>query len=101
MESILSKLPDWHTEIQQLYQEDEDFQEMCADYGEINSLLCNWNDPVEADPVIINEYTTLLKKIEAEIMEVLETRLQIVESAEQEAASPPGRHNENEAFEEE
>ena len=95
METIVKKLPKWQAEIQHLYLEDEDFQEMCADYEEIHSLLANWTDPAEFDPTVIDEYTVLLAKIEAEIVEAVKTRFQTVQSSVQGSATQPDSHSEH------
>jgi hypothetical protein len=83
METILEKFPNWQTEIQLIHQENADFQEMCADYEEIQCLFTNWTEPTDITPAIIVEYRGLLKKLEAEIMEALQTRFQAVQSSEQ------------------
>ena len=89
MELINKQFPAWQSKIEQLYQENEDFQEMCQDYEEVRSLLTTWTTATEVNPSIIDEYRTLLKELEAEIMEALQTRFQPAELPEQDTASQP------------
>jgi hypothetical protein len=79
MDSINKQFPAWQKQIEQLYQENEVFQEMCQDYEEVRSLLETWTASNEINPVIIDEYRTLLKELEAEIIETLHTRFQLIE----------------------
>ena len=79
MDSISKQFPAWQSKIEQLYQENADFQEACRDYEEVHSLLANWTSTTQVHPAIIDEYRTLLKELEVEIVEALQARFQPVE----------------------
>ena len=93
MEIIFVLFPKWQSEIDRLYQEDEDFQEMCTDYVEVSTLLVNWKNPEATDQANIAEYKELLRKLETEIIETLKYRYQTINSTDQ---SSPTQLNHNE-----
>ena len=82
MQRILEQFPMWQSEIEQLFQEDADFQEMCQDYEEVLTLLANWTDSSDIYRGTIDANRTLLKDLEAEILEALQARFQQVEPPE-------------------
>ena len=89
MDLINRQFPVWQSKMEQLYQENEDFREMCQDYEEVHNLLATWTSSTEVNPAIIAEYRTLLKELEAEIMEALQTRFQPAKLREQDTATQP------------
>lgn len=76
MESVLGVFPDRQLEIEQLYLESKNFQEMCTDFEEAHCLLANWTSPTELSPAVIDEFQTLLKDLEAEMLEALDSQRQ-------------------------
>lgn len=74
MQHILEQFPNWCFEIDLLYLENTDFRELCQDYEEVRALVASWNDSYEIGQATIDEYQTLLKDLETEIMEDLEAR---------------------------
>ena len=78
MEQVCEQFPGWKSEIEQLYLEDEIFQEMCQDYQEACGLVAAWTAPPDVHPETIRGYRTLLTELEAEIeagvMAIGETR---------------------------
>ena len=87
MERILEQFPMWQSEIEQLFQENVDFQEMCQDFEEVRCLLTTWTTPTDVKPATIDEYQALLKDLKAEILEALQARFQLVELTEEDAAT--------------
>ena len=89
MDRVLEQFPKWQSEIEQLHQENADFQEMCQDYEEVCSLVATWTAPADVYPATIEGYRTLLKDLEAEIMEALQAHFRQIESPEQDSATQP------------
>lgn len=90
MERIFNQFPRWQREIEQLHQENADFQETCRDYEELHSLLAIWTAPTGADPATLDGYRTLLKALEAEILECLQARFQHIERSAQDDVDSGG-----------
>ena len=88
----MEQLPAWQSEIEELYQENADFQEMCDDYEQVRCLLATWTAPTNVRPDAIEECRMLLKALEADIMEALQTHFQQIESPKQDAATQPNTY---------
>ncbi len=72
IELIVERFPEREADIRHLYQENEDFQEMCQDYNEVSMLLVAWaKKSSEVNATTIEDYQTLLKELEAEIRDLL------------------------------
>ena len=76
MDTVRNLFPARQKQIDQLYQEDADFQEMCQDYEEVHSLLACWTSSTDVKQAIIEEYKILLKDLEVEIMEALQANVE-------------------------
>lgn len=79
MERIFEQFPQWQPEIEQLYQEDTDFQETCQDFEELLSLLAAWTAPPDAKAATLDGYRALQQALEAEIVECLQARFEHIE----------------------
>ena len=87
MECIIEKFPRWQAEIEQLFQENADFQELCQDYEEVSCLLATLAASAEPHSETIEGYQTLLKELDVEIMEALQARFQHTEPPEHDSAT--------------
>ena len=87
MERVFERFPRWQPEIEQLYQENADFQEICQDYEELLSLLATSTAPLDANLATIDGYRALLNALEAEMIEVLQARFPHVGLPESDQAS--------------
>ncbi len=79
MERIFEQFSRWQSEIEQLYQENLDFQETCQDFEELLGLLAAWATPPDANSATLEGYRSLLKALEAEIMAYLQARFRHIE----------------------
>ena len=82
MDTVRNLFPARQKQIDQLYQEDADFQEMCQDYEEVHSLLAAWTASTDVKQAII----------EVEIIEALQANIQPVEPPEEEATTDPPKN---------
>ena len=92
MDTVRNLFPAWQKQIDQLYQEDADFQEMCQDYEEVHSLLAGWTASTDVKQAIIEEYKILLKDLKVEIIEALQANIQPVEPPEEETTTDPPKN---------
>ena len=71
---IVEQFPEWGETIQRLFEEDSEFQELCADYGVARQALAYWSAPPESAAPFVTEYRTLVSELEQEILELLQER---------------------------
>jgi len=65
--SVLERfLGDSHV-IVQLYQDNDDFRELCDHFAECHEVLSRLRDSTKADPARVKEYETLTTELEQEI----------------------------------
>ena len=91
MEQLFEQFSKWQPEIEQLFQKNTDFQEICQDYEEVLSLLATWTAPANANPATIQGYRELLNSLEAEIMDCLQARFQHVGLSKPDRTPPTDR----------
>ena len=69
MRRLISRLPEWQSEIEQWVQKDDDFREICQDYEDGAQFLAGLRQASSsAAPGQIAEYETLLKELEDEAL---------------------------------
>jgi hypothetical protein len=70
---VLKRFPDRKDTVKQLFKENETFQSVCEDYRRCAEALRHWNESAsEEAPVRREEYATLLRDLEAEILQSLD-----------------------------
>jgi hypothetical protein len=93
LEHICEKFPQWRPEIERLYLENEDFQEMCQDHAEVCGLLDAWTAPPDVHLETILGYRTVLVELEVEIVEALQARFGRLELPQEDLyLGPKGGH---------
>ena len=72
LEFIVKRFPLYSESIRQLFQDDNSFQSLCEDYHVCAKALDHWNEATsEEAPDRQQEYATLLKELEDEILKYL------------------------------
>ena len=71
--TVLKRFPDCKDSVKQLFKESETFHSMCEDYRRCAEALRHWNESAsEEAPARREEYATLLRDLEAEILQSLD-----------------------------
>jgi uncharacterized protein YdcH (DUF465 family) len=73
-ELIVEQFPELRETIRRLFEEDAQFQELCADYGEARRALAHWSAPAKGASQTTTEYRILVRELEQEILELLQER---------------------------
>ena len=69
---VLKRFPDHKDIVKQLFKGNETFQSMCEDYRRCAEALRHWNESASDEaPARREEYATLLRELEAEILQNL------------------------------
>jgi hypothetical protein len=70
--SVVKRFPGRKETIKRLFRESEAFQIMCEDYQRCAEVLRHWNESASAEAAARREeYATLLRDLEAEILQSL------------------------------
>jgi hypothetical protein len=70
--AMLERFPRYKAEVRELFQEDKWFQAMCRKYCKCAEELQYWNQSAAEEAVVRRqEYTALLRDLQAEILETL------------------------------
>ena len=71
--SVIKRFPDRKDKVRLLFKESETFHSMCEDYRRCAEALRHWNESAsEKAPARREEYATLLRDLEAEILQSLD-----------------------------
>ena len=71
--TVVKRFPDRVDTIKQLFKENETFQSVCEDYRRCAEALHHWNQSASDEaPARREEYATLLRDLEAEILQSLD-----------------------------